>query len=194
MHRPPFYHCERAVTESRHFLCLSAKAVTNARLDKVGRHQEYATFDKPHNPPGFSQSILCPRKVIQRRLASRLVGICPLLKRRVRKVGADENRLGAALKTAYVSVLAQSGNLTASFPRRHCHLPRIHLCGSKQPTLKRTMEPDERVSRFRKHRGDGILLKLNRSALNIPVGDDNKPLRFWLDQAKRSLKTASSLR
>jgi hypothetical protein len=34
-----------------------------------------------------------------------------------------------------------------------------------------------------------MLLKLNHSALNIPVGDDNRPLRFWLDQAKRCLKT-----
>jgi hypothetical protein len=49
------------------------------------------------------------------------------------------------------------------------------------------MERTQQHSYFRKYTHDGMLLKLNSSALNIPTGDD-KPLRFWLDQAKRTLK------
>lgn len=42
-------------------------------------------------------------------------------------------------------------------------------------------------SRYLRRIGDGILLKLNRMALNPPVGDNVKSLQFWLALARRSL-------
>jgi hypothetical protein len=48
-------------------------------------------------------------------------------------------------------------------------------------------------SRYRRFQGGGLLLKLNHSALNIPVNDEPKPLRFWLDLARRSLRSVSGL-
>jgi hypothetical protein len=51
----------------------------------------------------------------------------------------------------------------------------------------------ESYSRYRRFQGDGLLLKLNHSALNIPVSDEPKPLRFWLDLARRTLRSVSGL-